>query len=141
LPAVTNKMKLALNTRRLVKDLNLSEEEPDPEPGRYERSGCAKGNLSYRWMGWDGIQPNCVKMEEALDLYGNRTDTERWVGHVCAWVCVCTGMRVRKWRCSECVWKRDLSKIYVNKKEKGNCVCVCVCVCGCGCGRACARLR
>ena len=45
-------------------------------------------------------------------------------------MCVCTGMRVRKWRCSECVWKRDLSKIYVNKKEKRNCVCVCVCVCG-----------
>ena len=97
----------------------------------------------YPIAGWDGIQQNCVKMEEALDLYGNRTDTERWVGRVCVCVCVgvcvCTGMRVRKWRCSECVWKRDLSKIYVNKKEKRNFVCVCVCVGGCGC--ACARLR
>jgi len=39
----------------------------------------------YPIAAWDGIQPNCVKMEEALDLYGNRTDTERWVGHVCVY--------------------------------------------------------
>ena len=41
----------------------------------------------YPIAAWDGIQPNCVKMEEAFDLCGNRTDTERWV--VCVCVCVC----------------------------------------------------
>jgi hypothetical protein len=78
----------------------------------------------YPIAAWNGTQPNCVKMEEALDLCGNRTDTERWVGCVC--VCVCTGMRVRKWKCFECVWKKDISTIYVNKKEKINCVRACV---------------
>ena len=43
----------------------------------------------YPIAAWDGIQPNCVKMEEAFDLCGNRTDTERWVVCVCVCVCVC----------------------------------------------------
>jgi hypothetical protein len=85
----------------------------------------------YPIAAWGGIQPNCVKMDEALDMCVETTDTERWVGCVCVCVCVCVcaGMRLRKWRCSECVWKWFLSKIYVNKKEKGNCAYVHVRAC------------
>jgi hypothetical protein len=48
----------------------------------------------YPVTAWDGILPNCVIMEEMLDLCGNGTDVERWV--VCVCVCVCRGTRMGK---------------------------------------------
>lgn len=39
----------------------------------------------YPITAWVGMQPNCVKMEEALDLCGKGTDTERWVGCMCVY--------------------------------------------------------
>jgi hypothetical protein len=75
-------------------------------------------------MGWDTAELR-ENGRDAGYVCGMRSDTARWVGCMC----VCTGIRVRKWRCSECVGKWDLYKIYVNKKEKGNCACVHVCAC------------
>jgi hypothetical protein len=43
----------------------------------------------YPVAAWDGMQPNYVEMEGALDLCENGTDTERWVGCVCVYVRVC----------------------------------------------------
>jgi hypothetical protein len=76
---------------------------------------------------WDGIQPNCMKMEEALDLCGNRTDTERLVGYMC--VCVYGYVRAEMEAFCMCLEEGSLQNLCEQEREEKLCVCVCVCAC------------
>lgn len=128
LPSVTNKMKLALNSWRRVKDLNISEEEPVPEPGRDERSGCAKGNLSYSCMGWDTAELRENGRGAGYVWKQNGYGKVGWV-----YVCVCVyGYALAEmemfWMCLEV---GSLQNLCEQEREGKLCVCV----------RAWARLR
>jgi hypothetical protein len=77
------------------------------------------------------MQPNCVKMEEALDLCGKGTDTERWVGCMCVYGYARAEMEVF-WMCLE---EGSLQNLCEQEREEKLCVCVwggggvaCVCV-------------
>ena len=64
------------------------EEEPDPEPARDKRSGCAKGNLSYSCMEWDTAELRENERGVGDVWKQNGYGKVGWV-YVCACVGVC----------------------------------------------------